>query len=61
MILIKQGEFHDKNTVFVGDKLFSSKYILITVGATSRPITLPGAEYLTTSDQFLDLEELPER
>lgn len=52
--------FHDRNTLLVGDRLISSKYILIAVGSTSRTINIPGAEYLTTSDEFLDLEELPE-
>ncbi|WP_292468488.1 NAD(P)/FAD-dependent oxidoreductase [Methanolobus sp.] len=53
--------FHDHNTLAVGDRLISAKYILITVGATSKTIDIPGAEYLTTSDEFLDLKELPNK
>ena len=53
--------FHDRNTLLVGEKLVSSKYILLAIGATSRKISIPGAEYLTTSDEFLDLKALPEK
>jgi glutathione reductase (NADPH) len=53
--------FHDHNILLVGEKLLSAKYILLTVGATSRKIDITGAEYLTTSDEFLDLESLPEK
>ncbi|WP_340817687.1 NAD(P)/FAD-dependent oxidoreductase [Methanolobus sp. WCC4] len=52
--------FHDRNTLLVGDRLISSKYILLAVGSTSRAIDIPGSDHLTTSDEFLDLEELPE-
>jgi glutathione reductase (NADPH) len=53
--------FHDPNTLRVGNELISAKYILLAIGATSRKINIPGAEYLTTSDGFLDLKELPEK
>lgn len=53
--------FHDSNTLAIGDKLISSKYILVTVGARSKPIDMPGAELLTTSDEFLDLKEFPKK
>jgi Pyruvate/2-oxoglutarate dehydrogenase complex, dihydrolipoamide dehydrogenase (E3) component, and related enzymes len=53
--------FHDRNTLVIGDKLISAKYILVTVGATSRTIDIPGAGFLTTSDEFLDLKALPKR
>ncbi|MBP1910166.1 dihydrolipoyl dehydrogenase family protein [Methanolobus bombayensis] len=53
--------FHDHNTLLVGDKLVSAKHILLAIGATSRKIDIPGAEYLTTSDEYLDLKELPDK
>lgn len=56
-----KASFHDRNTLAIGDKLISAKYILLTTGATSRTIDIPGAEHLTTSDEFLDLKSLPEK
>ncbi|WP_342304613.1 FAD-dependent oxidoreductase [Methanolobus sp. ZRKC5] len=53
--------FHDRNTLAIGDKLISSKYILVTVGARSKPIDIPGAELITTSDEFLDMKEFPKK
>lgn len=53
--------FHDSNTLLVEGKKISSRYILITVGATSRTVDIPGAAYLTTSDEFLDLKRLPDK
>ena len=53
--------FHDSNTLAIGDKLISAKYILVTIGARSRTIKIPGAEFLTTSDEFLDLKTLPKK
>jgi glutathione reductase (NADPH) len=47
--------------LLVGEKLVSAQNILLTIGATSRKIDIPGAEYLTTSDEFLDLKILPEK
>jgi glutathione reductase (NADPH) len=53
--------FHDHHTLLVGEKLVSAKYILLAIGATSRKIEIPGSEYLTTSDEFLDLKALPDK
>ncbi|SFM59514.1 dihydrolipoyl dehydrogenase family protein [Methanolobus profundi] len=53
--------FHDQNTLAIGEQLISAEHILITVGATSRTIDITGVEHLTTSDEFLDLEELPDK
>ena len=53
--------FYDRNILLVGDKTVSAKYILLALGSTSRPMNFPGAEHLTTSDEFLDLKNLPEK
>ncbi|WP_407356863.1 dihydrolipoyl dehydrogenase family protein [Methanolobus sp. WCC5] len=53
--------FHDRNTLAVDGKLISARYIIAAVGSRPKTIGIPGADYLTTSDGFLDLEELPER
>lgn len=58
-----QGEarFVDPETLLVGGEKIRSRYFVLAAGA--RPMLLPiaGAEYLTTSDQFLSLPALPER
>lgn len=53
--------FHGSNTLAVDGKLISAKYIIATVGSRPRTIDIPGADHLTTSDEFLDLKALPEK
>lgn len=43
-----------------GERL-RAQHIVIATGARPRTIDFPGAELLTTSTQFLDLDELPKR
>lgn len=43
-----------------GERL-EAKKIVIAAGATPRPLELPGAEHLATSDDFLSLPQLPAR
>ncbi len=56
-----RGVFTGRRTVAVGGTELSAKKILIAVGATASRFAFPGAEHLSTSDDFLDLEALPER
>jgi glutathione reductase (NADPH) len=43
------------------DDSIEGRHILIATGAKPMKLNIPGEEYVTTSDQFLELEELPER
>jgi glutathione reductase (NADPH) len=55
------ARFTGETTVEVEGVQLQGKYVHIAVGARPRPIPIPGAEYLTTSDKFLYLEQLPAR
>jgi glutathione reductase (NADPH) len=56
-----RARFVGPTTLAVGDDRLVGKRVLIAAGATPVPLTFPGAERLTTSEQFLDLDRLPRR
>lgn len=56
-----RGALTGRRTVRVGETELAAQKILIAVGATHRRFTFPGAEHLSTSDAFLDLDALPAR
>lgn len=56
-----RAHFIDKTTVKVGNDLLSAKYVLIATGAQPAKLNIPGEQYLTTSDDFLELEQLPKQ
>jgi len=47
--------------VQVGSENLEGNYILISAGSKPMSLGIPGEEHLTTSDQFLDLDALPQR
>jgi glutathione reductase (NADPH) len=53
--------FVDESTVAVNNEHLAADYYVVAVGA--KPMSLPfeGSEYMITSDDFLELEKLPER
>ncbi|MBD1998506.1 NAD(P)/FAD-dependent oxidoreductase [Leptolyngbya sp. FACHB-541] len=53
------AKFVDETTVQVGDERLSGRYVAIAAGAEPAPLGISGEEYLTYSDQFLELETLP--
>lgn len=57
-----QARFVGEGSVEIdsGDRL-RGRHFLIATGAVPRPIEAPGAEHLTDSTAFLELEELPRR
>lgn len=55
------AQFVDQTTVQVGDDTLIGRYILIATGAKPTELGIPGEELLTTSDQFLELEQLPQK
>ncbi len=53
------ARFIDRTTLRIGDETVEAKHILIASGAKPRDLPIPGAEFLTTSEQFMDREDLP--
>jgi len=45
----------------VGEDVLSARFVHIAAGARPATLSIAGEEHLTTSDQFLDLDELPKR
>jgi glutathione reductase (NADPH) len=53
--------FLDQTSLQVGDETLTGRFILIAAGAKPASLGISGEAYLTTSDQFLELEQLPQR
>ncbi len=53
--------FIDQTTVRVGDNTLTARFVHIAAGAKPAALGIPGEEHLTTSDQFLEMEQLPKR
>lgn len=53
--------FKDKSTVVVEGQEISAKHIIIAVGGTPSKLSIPGAEYLITSDGFFELKAQPKK
>jgi glutathione reductase (NADPH) len=56
-----RARFVDKTAVMVGDDTLDARHVLIAAGAWSAKLGIPGEQYLTRSDEFLELEKLPKR
>lgn len=55
------AHFIDPGTIAVEGKRLSFRHALIASGARPVPLDIPGEELVATSDDFLDLENLPKR
>jgi glutathione reductase (NADPH) len=55
------ARFIGQNSLEVAGQSLDARYVLIATGARPVPLTFPGAEHVITSDQFLELPELPAR
>jgi glutathione reductase (NADPH) len=53
--------FTGQTTIDVDGQSLRARHVLIATGARPVPLTFPGADHLITSDQFLELAELPAR
>lgn len=53
-------KFLDENTLSVEGKTVKAKKIVIATGLKPLELKIPGREYLKVSDDFLEMEELPE-
>jgi len=56
-----RAQFVDRTSVQVGEETLVGRHVVIATGACHATLGIPGEEHLTTSTQFLDLEELPRR
>ena len=56
-----RARFVGPTTLAVGPDRVAGRYVVIAAGAMPRPLPFPGAQHLTTSEQFLELERLPPR
>jgi glutathione reductase (NADPH) len=54
-----RASFVGRNSVKVGDRTIEAKYIVIATGSKSRPLPIPGAELMITSDEVLSEREQP--
>ncbi len=62
-IITRHGRAHfvDRTTIQVGDEAIAGRHVVIATGARHAPLGIPGEQWLTTSTQFLELDEVPER
>lgn len=60
-VLTGEGKIQDNNTVVVGGKAYSTDYIIIATGSSikSLPIPMDSDMKILTSDEALDLTEIP--
>jgi len=56
-----RARFAGPTTIQVGEETLEGRYVVIAAGEAPADLKIPGAEHLTTSDQFLELNELPRR
>jgi glutathione reductase (NADPH) len=51
--------FAGPNAIRVGDRRLEARHIVIATGSKPRPLPIPGAEHMITSDEMLSERELP--
>jgi glutathione reductase (NADPH) len=56
-----RARFVGPTKIQVGEETLEGRYVVIAAGDVPADLEIPGAEHLTTSDQFLELNELPPR
>ena len=56
-----RAHFVGPTTVQVGEETLEGRYVVIAAGMVPADLEISGTEHLTTSDQFLELNELPRR
>src|SRR5713101_1651873 len=62
-IAMRHGRAHfvDRTSLQIGDDTLVGRHVVIATGAQHASLGIPGEEHLTTSTQFLELDELPHR
>ena len=56
-----RARFTGPGKIQIGGVTLEGRHVLIAAGSKPRTLGIPGEELLTTSDQFLDLNALPQR
>jgi glutathione reductase (NADPH) len=56
-----RARFVGSSSVQVNDEVLEGRYVVIAAGQKPADLQIPGTEYFTTSEQFLELDELPKR
>ncbi|TAM79704.1 MAG: NAD(P)/FAD-dependent oxidoreductase [Acidobacteria bacterium] len=56
-----RAHFVEPGTIQVGGEMLAAKHIVIATGARPAKLNIEGDEHLITSDEFLELEALPQR
>ncbi len=56
-----RAHFVDQISVAVGEDILSAKHVVIATGARPATLNIPGEEHVTFSDEFLELDKLPQR
>jgi glutathione reductase (NADPH) len=54
-----EASFAASDTIRVGDRLLKAKHIVIATGARPRPLPIPGAEHMITSNEMLSERNQP--
>ena len=56
-----RARFRGPRSVEVGGEVLEGRFLLIAVGAVPMPLDIPGEQYLTTSTEFLEIDQLPKK
>src|ERR1700722_11113327 len=56
-----RARFLRTSVIQVGDEILEAQYMVVAAGQKPADLKIPGTEHLTTSDQSLELDELPKR
>jgi glutathione reductase (NADPH) len=56
-----RARFVDSTTLAIGEERLIGRRVLIAAGAMPAPLKFPGAERLATSEEFLNLDQMPAR
>ncbi len=56
-----RARFVGSTSVEVGGNILEGRHVVVASGAMPKKLDIPGEQYVTTSDRFLELESLPRR
>ena len=56
-----RASFENQRNIIVGKDRLIGKYIFLGTGSKPRKLSIPGEEFITTSEGFMEIEKLPEK